>query len=352
MDDFGARTEAATPRKRREARRDGLVARSADLASAVTFAGAALAAGGATVWLVERLGAAFTSMLETTGDAGTPVDALVGALTTAGRVAIPALVVIWFITAAAAFVQVGPLVAPAALRPQLERIDPFRGLRRLLGGETLVRAALDVAKTAAIVLIVAFSVRAAAAAIVTLPYRAPGVAATIIGEQLMVIGVRIVGVLLVGGVIDFAYQRWRLGRDLRMTREELRDEMKQEEGDPAIRQRRRRKVSREDAGEMPRCDLVIHASGGPAVAIAYDRARMTTPRIVAFGRGPIAVRIEAAALARGVAVLDRPALARALAQSGRVGQPVPEALYVAVAEALAAVQRRTKRHADEAGDHA
>ena len=102
---------------------------------------------------------------------------------------------------------------------------------------------------------------------------------------------------------------------------------------------------------MPRCDLVVTGPAG-VVAIAYDPARATVPRIVALGRGMIGTRIEAAAVARGVAVLERPGLARSLARRGRVGQRVPAELYQAVAEALAVVARRTGRDADDAGGRA
>jgi flagellar biosynthetic protein FlhB len=352
MRDLGARTEPATPRRRREARRDGQVARSADFASATTLAGGTLLGAGGAAWLFAALASMLADMLEHPHDGAAPTASLFTAAADAARLVGPALIAIWAIAALAAFGQVGPLMAPRALRPSLERIDPVRGAGRLFGARVLVRAGLDGLKIAGVVAVVVLSLRASMDAIAALPYRSVGAIAITLGTELLTLALRILAVLVAVGLLDLAYQRWRLGQDLRMTKQELKEEARQHEGDPEMRKRVRRRRQQHPGSalrrleDIPRADVVI-AGFGVAVAVAYEGDRAEAPRVLATARGPLARRIEALARKHDVPVATRPALARVIAQQLAAGALIPDDLYDAVAEALAEGLREVHGDADD-----
>jgi flagellar biosynthetic protein FlhB len=146
---------------------------------------------------------------------------------------------------------------------------------------------------------------------------------------------------------DVLYQRWELDRTLRMTREELREEQRETEGDPtvrALRRRRQRELARRRMmAEVRRADVVITNPTHYAVALRYDPARMRAPVVVAKGRSLLAERIKAVAAAAEVVITENPPLARELYRAVPIGRPIPPALYQAVAEVLAFVWRVKRR---------
>jgi flagellar biosynthetic protein FlhB len=165
------------------------------------------------------------------------------------------------------------------------------------------------------------------------------------GSILYSIAIRIGLVLLILAIIDYAYQRWRNERQLKMTKQEVKDEMRRMEGDPQIKQRRRQ-IAMHAARErmkkdVPTADVVVTNPTEFAVALKYDAAAMHAPRVVAKGQGLMAQRIREIAIAHGVPILERKPLARALFKLCEVGQEIPEDFYSAVAEILAYVYELT-----------
>ena len=144
-------------------------------------------------------------------------------------------------------------------------------------------------------------------------------------------------------MLDYAYQRWEHQRSLRMSVQEWKQDQKETEGDPLLRQRlrqRQRQLARQRMlHEVPRADVVVTNPTRYAVALRYDPATMAAPVVVAKGRDALAARIRALAEEHGVPIMEEPPLARALYQAVEVGQEIPEELYVAVAEVLAFVWR-------------
>ncbi len=169
------------------------------------------------------------------------------------------------------------------------------------------------------------------------------------GEVVFEVALRMALVLLVLGLIDYAYQRWRLEQSLRMTRQEVRDELKRMEGDPLIKQRRRQlqqqlAVQRINL-DVPKADVVVTNPTEYAVALRYDEVTMQAPRVLAKGRDYLALRIRQVAEQHGVPIVQRPPLARALYATVEVGQEIPPQFYRAVAEVLAYVYRITGKAA-------
>jgi flagellar biosynthetic protein FlhB len=154
-------------------------------------------------------------------------------------------------------------------------------------------------------------------------------------------------VLLVLGIADYLWQRCKLERQLRMTKQEVREELKRMEGDPLLKQRRRqiqtRLAMQRVQREVPRADVVVTNPTEYAIALRYDEATMGAPRVTAKGRDLLAERIRQLARQHGVPVVERPPLARALYAAVEVGHEVPPAFYRAVAEVLAFVYQLSRR---------
>ena len=153
--------------------------------------------------------------------------------------------------------------------------------------------------------------------------------------------------LLVLALLDLAWQRYRHERDLRMTKEEVKDEMRSMEGDPAVK-RRRRQLQLQLAmqrlqRDVPTADVVVTNPTHVAVAIGYDVETMAAPKVVAKGADHIAIRIRQIAAQHGIPIVERKPLARALFEAVDVGQYIPEKFYKAIAEILAYVYELTGR---------
>jgi flagellar biosynthetic protein FlhB len=164
-----------------------------------------------------------------------------------------------------------------------------------------------------------------------------GLAVAIIYAVAMRIGIA----LLILAILDYVWQRWQLERELRMTKQEVKDEMRSMEGDPKLKQRRRQIAyqiaSRKLKKDVPTADVVVTNPTEFAVALKYDPESMHAPKVIAKGQGLIAARIRQLAVEAGVPILERKPLARALYKLVEVGHEIPEQFYAAVAEILAYV---------------
>jgi flagellar biosynthetic protein FlhB len=170
----------------------------------------------------------------------------------------------------------------------------------------------------------------------------PRIAAFLAEASLKLI-LRIGFALIVLAAVDYGYQLWRTSQDLRMTREEVKDEVKNQEGDPKMKSRlrtRRRQISqRKMLADVPKADVIITNPTHLAIALRYDRRRMGAPRVVAKGARLNALRIREIARQHQIPIIENKPLARTLFKYGRVGGEIPAQLYVAVAEILAYVYR-------------
>jgi flagellar biosynthetic protein FlhB len=166
------------------------------------------------------------------------------------------------------------------------------------------------------------------------------------------LALRIALVLLVLGLLDFLYQRWNVTRNLKMTKQEVKDELKRMDGDPQAKQRRRQlqlKLAMQRIGiDVPNADVVVTNPTEFAVALKYDEATMAAPRVTAKGQDLLALRIRQVAQQHGIPIVQRPPLARALYASAEIGRDVPAEFYRAVAEVLAYVYQLSGRAAGAA----
>lgn len=345
----GLRTEPPTPRRLREARRKGQVAVSRDLASAASFAAAAAtlwATAGRTDALMRgAIGgalarAAATEELATADALAVLAGALSTTLSSSAAVGVAAVAAALLASAA----QTGGLLAARALAPKAERLDPVAGMRRMASLRTLVELLKSWARLVAVA-VAAASAIAGYAGEMAGAARAGGAAPFLLA--LLVVrdaALRAAILLALLGALDVALQRRLHLRDLRMTRDEVRRDQREEEGDPhlksARRQAHRELAVRRMLVAARGASVVVANPTHVAAALRYDEGSDDAPRVVAKGTGRVARRIRRAAEQSGVRVIhDRP-LARALARV-EVGEAIPEALYEAVAEILAFVAERS-----------
>jgi flagellar biosynthetic protein FlhB len=349
-EDLGERTEEPTPRRKADARREGNVPRSQDLSGALMLVAATVATAAALFpvlgALKDMMELALSSGAETTGQA---LQAARTAAAAGARICLPLMLAFAAAAFVVQFVQVGWVFAPRVLAPNLGHLDPVRGLQRLLGGNGLVRAGLSLAKVAVVGAVAALTVWQYRVDIVGLARLTPMQCVSRGGFMTLDLALRLLAVLLLLGVIDLLYQRWRHQRNLRMTRQQVRDELKSAEGDPQVKRRRFRMqqqiaMQRINAA-VPRADVVVTNPEHVAVALRYEAERMRAPVVVAKGADLVALRIRQIALLNDVPIVERPPLARALFRQVAVGQAIPPDFYHAVAEVLAYVYRLSGRKA-------
>jgi flagellar biosynthetic protein FlhB len=345
-EDLGERTEAPTPRRLEDARKRGQVAKSQDLASAIDLIGSALALlmmgtlfAGAISRLLERA----LDPTETLPSAAAIGDLVREAAWRAGLAIAPFLGAGVAVSMIAHLVQTGPLITAEPLRPRLDRLNPIAGFGRLFGRRNLAKTVLNAFKLIIVGVVTYLILRAAVGEIASLPrLHIPG-ALGVLGAHALRLIIALLAVLLLLGVADFAYQRWEHTRDLRMTREQVRDERREMEGDPkvkAARQRLARQIALQRINHaVPGADVVVTNPTHVAVALRYDQQSMNAPRVVAKGADYLALRIRQVASANRIPIVERPPLARALYAQCEVGQEIPPELYQGVAEVLAYVYR-------------
>jgi flagellar biosynthetic protein FlhB len=341
------RTEAPSPRRREEARKRGQIAVSGDLnaglmllTAAVVLAMAARTIGGGLLEGV-RFDLSRPGPLDL--DVRT-VQAIFAALFTRSVRALGGLLGTLVLAAVVVgLVQSGFAFYTEHLTVRWDRLDPSTGFRRLFGAGSGMRALTALLKVAALAVLAYLVLRARLGEISRIGEATLGGAValewTIISRLFLGLAVA----LVVIGALDYLVQRLRLERQLRMTRQEAKEELKQEEGDPQVKARirkmQREATQRRMFQEVPKATLVITNPTHLAVALRYERGRMSAPKVVALGAGHVAERIIATARRFGVPVVENRPLAKALYRLGKLDKEIPVALYKAVAETLAFVYR-------------
>ncbi len=347
-DDLGERTEDATPKKRREAREEGNIARSQDASSAILLLGAVLVLSSG----IKPFLGSLASILEKSlvGDhlaSGIRPDEVAevifppfieGILAVMplilGATAIAILATLW---------QVGFMVSNKVLEPKFERINPLSGFGRIFGMQGVIKTAMDILKVA-VVGWIAWSFGAGILPhIVALPEIGLLRGFEEIGSLGLTLAMQAGAALIVLGLLDYGVQWFKHERDLRMTKQQVKEEFKESDGDPEVKQRRM-KIARQLASQrlqtaVPKADVIVTNPEHISVAIQYDATTMAAPRIVAMGADEIAFRIRQIAMKHNIPIVERKPLARALYAKAKVGQEIPPDHYKAVAEILAYVYR-------------
>lgn len=345
-DDYGDRTEAPTPRRRQEARENGQIARSQDLTAAVLFLAAMLLLNFFGSNIMTTLRDVMRRMLahEALSDFS-PTSLAEAFFQLLVRVAValgPVLAGFVLVAIAINLVQVGFFLSTKRIQPKLEILSPARGIKRIFGGgQGIVSLLMNLAKLVLITL-VAYSAVHGKIGLIVAATQLSAEQIFSLGTQIVYdIGLRIAVLLLVLAILDYAYQRYKNEQQLKMTKQQVKEEMKRMEGDPLVKQRRRQiqlqRATQRIRQDVPKADFIVTNPTHYAVAIQYDPDRMNAPKVVAKGADYLAFRIREVAAEHGIPILERPPLARAIYRDVEVGQEIPEKFYAAVAEILAYV---------------
>ncbi len=337
------KTEQPSPRRLEKAREEGQVARSREL---VTFVLLATAAAGlwTTAGLLEsRVGSvlrrglafdravAFDPALMVAGAGEMGVQGLLAIAPFLGMMLLAALV--------APTLLGGLLFAPKSLAPDFKKLDPLAGLGRMFSAQSLAELLKALAKSLVIGTVGFLVIRNGMDAMLGAMREAPAAG---IAHMLALVArscAWIIGALLLIALADVPYQVWALNKKLRMSREDLKQEHKESDGDPHVKARIKRQqqamARRRMMSEVPKADLVLTNPTHFAVALRYDERAMAAPKVVAKGTDLVAQRIRELAREHQVEVVESPALARSLYRHADLGKEIPAGLYTAVAELLA-----------------
>ncbi len=352
----GDKKHFATERKRRQAREKGQVAKSQDLTSATLLLaalGAMYVVGGRTAAIMA--GGIESALSNSRLIAYTPQEATSEMLRLSGRLAIataPILLLMFAGAIAINVTQAGLILSPEKLMPKLSNISPLSGAKRILSVRGLMRLMFGMVKVGLIGTVAYYALRAhkdsvIAMAVMSVPQIASTMFHTLLGVCLW-----IGSGLFVLALLEWAFQKWKNEQDMMMTDQELRDEMKDTEGDPQVAARRRQ-VARQLAmnrasNDVPSADVVVSNPTELAIAIKYDPKTMPAPVVVAKGAGMIAQKIRRVALENGIPVVERKPLAQFLYKNVDVGQEIPADQYQAVAEVLRYVYQLQGRQIPQA----
>lgn len=342
------KTEAPTQKRRDDSRNDGKVPRSQELTTSFVLLGAAMLLNMLGGTLGQQVMQLFTDGIAAVGSAPLGADSAVGLVRHIfGRGVV--IVGTWggalmLVGIAIAAPQGRGIFAFKQITPDFSKLSPAKNAKRILGIQSLA----DLFKSLLKLLLIGFAVRNALTAawsdILALGQE-PNFSFLVVTMRYSVKLLTTAGLCYLGlAGLDYAFQIWQFEQGLKMSREEIKEESKQSEGDPLMKQRVRsfgRSLARRQMmAAVPKADVVITNPTHIAVALVYDPFKAPAPMVVALGQRKVAERIKAVAREHGIPCIENKPLARALLASARVGQMIPSELYIAVAEILAFVIRR------------
>jgi flagellar biosynthetic protein FlhB len=349
-EDGQERNEPATPKRLDDAHKEGQIARSRELNSFAML----LAASAGMLWLGQDLSREMAGLMQqglqisraSAFSATAPGELLLRALYASLSALSPLLILLCAVALLAPLCVGGWLFSAKAFAFQSNRLNPLRGLGRIFsahGAGELAKALIKLALTTAATLWLLWYY---AGTLLGLAHE-PVESAVAHAAQLMAWGLLAVSATLcVVTAADIPLQLWQHAKQLRMTRQEVRDELKETDGNPEVRGKiravQREMARRRMMAEVPKADVIITNPTRYAVALRYDQGKMRAPSVVAKGRGLVAEKIRQLGAESGVALLSAPPLARALYYSTELNQEIPAGLYHAVAQVLAYIYQVRK----------
>ena len=339
------RTEEPTPKKREKSREEGQVAKSRELASVAVLGVSLIYFYFASSVLITRIMDMMKSHFARAGSTTLTIDSIqalaIDMILQTVAILAPFLILLIIASLAANLLQVGFMFSPKAIAPKLSKIDPIKGFKRMFSLRSVTELVKSVLKIVIIAMVAWLTVRSEIDSTLPLMDQEVGEILVYISRVSFRILAMTCWVLVALAILDYVYQRWEFERNLKMTKQEVRDENKQTEGDPLIKGRIRR-LQREMARKrmmaaVPKADVIITNPEHLAVALQYSPESMSAPVVVAKGAGFIAEKIREIAVNHHIPLIENKPVAQLLYKIGQVNQTIPEAMYKAVAEILAQV---------------
>ena len=345
--DEGDKTEEATPKKRQDVRRKGQVAKSQELVSGVVLliAFIALKVFGFSLYqkIVELTEKVFNEYMQNTENIFT-INGIILLLVEMTlwflQAMLPIFALIMLMGVMSNLVQVGFMFTVESIKPKFKNLNPINGVKNLFSLRSVAEFFTKSMLKVILVMIIAY-VKDKVSDIITIMDLNVLSIGTYIMEITIDLGIRIAAVLLIFSVADFIFQRRKFRKDIRMTKQEVKEEYKQTEGNPQIKSKIKQKQRQMSMARMmqqvPKADVVITNPTHFAVAIEYDPDKNDAPIVIAKGQDYVALRIKEVARENHIEILENKPLARALYAEVEIGEAIPEEFYQAVAEVLAYV---------------
>lgn len=348
------KTEQPTPKKLSKARGKGQVPQSQELTSIVTLlvlvAMITLLAPNLMQWFMLQIRQGMSCENGIFADSGGFLDFINRKTVDMALVICPILAALAAGSFIASVAISGLNYSPGAIELKLDQLNPITGLKKLINARSLVKLLLSVLKLLFISLIVWFYLRDKLDMLARLRWAWSVQILVVIAKIILGLMIRIGIVLLVMGIADAYYQKWKYIQELKMTKQEVKEEMKDTLGSPEVKSRIRKlqfqAVLKRMLQEVPKANVVLVNPTHVAVALRYDAETMESPVLIAKGADHLAEKIREIARAYGVPIIRRPELARTIYSTVKLGNPIPEALYVAIAEVLAMIYRLRRRKAN------
>ncbi len=337
-----SKTEKATPKKRRDERKKGNVFKSQDAVSVVTLVGACCVFFLLGPYIAEEIGHFIRLCIELCSDGGDTQQRLSGLLQegilVVLKTGLPGLLITALCAVAATFAQTRMLISGELMKPKFSRINPLEGFKRLFSLKSLVEALKGILKITVLLIIIYMSLKDVFLESSKYLYNDIPVACAYLFRHGRTMVIRIIVAFVALAAVDFFYQWWSYEREMRMSKEEIKEEYKQTEGDPKVKGKikeiQRSRAQKRMMQQVPQADVVIRNPTHFAVALRYKPETDNAPVVLAKGQDELALRIVKTAEDAGVAVMENVPLARALYAQTDLDREIPPDLYGAVAEVL------------------
>ncbi len=347
----GEKSEPATQKKRDDARKKGQVAKSGDIGTAMIILAGVTTLRTTGTMMFERMGNLVRTFLSAPHQwDGSPEMALqyFSVVVTEGLyILIPIFGLLMLIAFISQGAQVGVMLTWSNLAPKFSRVNPLEGFKRIFSKRSLVEFLKSVLKILIIGYLGYRQIRISVAWLPSVSYLDIMDTFTLVSDSVFSLALTIGMTLFLLAILDYVFQRYEFEQSIKMSKQEIKDEYKQSEGDPQIRskvrQRQREMASGRMMDSVPSADVIITNPTHYAIALKYNPEEMMAPELVAKGVGTIALKIRELAEQHNVPTVENPPLARALYKAVEVNAPIPADLYPAVAEVLAFVYRLKRK---------
>ncbi|TKJ42243.1 flagellar biosynthesis protein FlhB [candidate division LCP-89 bacterium B3_LCP] len=346
-DSFQEKTEEPTSKRIRDSRKKGQVAKSMEINSALILLVGLLALTIFGGMMFSQIIAAERFLFSQVGQIQVTQDTLPGyllaAMTMFIKILAPVMVPIIVVGILANVLQFGLLFTLYPIKPKFDKLNPISGIKKFASKRSLVELVKNILKIVMIGWIGYLVISGMVDEMIPLMDQTPWAIFLFVCKGVAKIGFYTVFAILLLAILDLVYQRWQHHQEMKMTKQETKDERKQTQGDPQVKAKIRQVQFKTALQRMmknvPTADVVVTNPTEYAIALSYDEENMTAPSVVAKGKRLIAQRIRELAIENDIPIVENPPLARELYKAAEVGQEIPGKLYQAVAEILAYVYR-------------
>lgn len=347
----GEKTEKATPKKRQDERKKGKVAKSQDVNTAILllFALIVLYVFGSSMknQMTSLYEHTFTEFIHWQVTETTVAQVFNGATLEVAKMLAPIMIIVIIGALAASFLQIGFLFTTEPLKFDLKKIDPIQGAKRIFSLRAIVELLKSLLKIVSIGTVTFTVIWIYKDEMMMMAFKNADTALGFFGKVTIVMGIIAVIILVFLAVFDYAYQRYDYEKNMKMSKQDVKDEFKNVEGDPLIKskikERQRQMATRRMMSEVPNADVIITNPTHVAIAIKYDEEKAAAPYILAKGVDEVALRIKQVAKENSVMTVENKPLARSLYRVVDIGDVIPESFFQAVAEILAYVYKLERK---------